>query len=227
MSRQPLNIEPWRPQTFGGRAARHIADPVIEPLWSGVRMLVHVAAGGVELRDADGATVEREGLAAALADAVQADSAVLDGYLTTEAVGSGVGISVAPVIPDPRPGDMARQMVMGGRSRRAELVDALEDAAPAPLAPDDEAAFVAVDLLLLDGDSLLDVPLLERKRLLDGVIVESALVRLGIHVRPPVDPWLGTWRTFGFQSLAYKEANGRYRPGERNDGWATARIPRE
>jgi hypothetical protein len=208
MSRDPLDVAPWRPQTFGRRGARQIADPVIEPLWSGVRLLVHLVAGNVELRDAEGAAIERPELASALADA-------------------GVGVSVAPIVANPRPADMARQMVLGGHSRRAELVDALEDAAPVPLAAGDETAFVAVDLLLLDGESLLDVPLLERKRLLDGVIVESALVRLGIHVRPPVDTWLGTWRNFGFQSLAYKEANGRYRPGERNDGWATARIPRE
>jgi ATP-dependent DNA ligase len=227
MSPDPLDVAPWRPQTFGRRGARQIADPVIEPLWSGVRLLVHLVAGNVELRDAEGAAIERPELASALADAVQADSAVLDGYLTPEAVGTGVGVSVAPIVANPRPADMARQMVLGGHSRRAELVDALEDAAPVPLAAGDETAFVAVDLLLLDGESLLDVPLLERKRLLDGVIVESALVRLGIHVRPPVDTWLGTWRNFGFQSLAYKEANGRYRPGERNDGWATARIPRE
>ncbi len=227
MSRDPLDAAPWRPQSFGRRGARQITDPVIEPLWSGVRLLVHVNAGTVDLRGADGESIDRPELVTAVTVAVQAESAVLDGYLTAEAVGSGVGVSVAPIVPNPRPADMARQMVMGGHSRRAELVNALEEAAPATLAPYDEAALVAVDLLLLDGESLLDVPLLERKRLLDGVILESALVRLGVHVRPPVDPWLGTWRNFGFQSLAYKEANGRYRPGERNEGWATARIPRE
>jgi ATP-dependent DNA ligase len=121
---------------------------------------------------------------------------------------------------------MARQLVVGGRNRRAELIDALEARADSRPGEGEEVAFVAVDLLLLDGEPLLDVPLLERKRLLDGVIVESALVRIGIHVRTPVDPWLGTWRNIGFRLLAYKDPNSRYRPGERNDEWATAHIPR-
>jgi bifunctional non-homologous end joining protein LigD len=122
---------------------------------------------------------------------------------------------------------MARQMVLGGRNRRGELVDSLEAqvATQERDIPSEGVVFVAVDLLMLDGDSLLDVPLLERKRLLDGVIVPDELVRLGIHVRAPIDPWLGTWRNLGFRQLAYKEANSRYRPGEVNEGWATADIP--
>jgi bifunctional non-homologous end joining protein LigD len=121
---------------------------------------------------------------------------------------------------------MARQLIVGGRNRRAELVEALEARAEVRPGPGEEVAFVAVDLLELDGESLLDVPLLERKRLLDAVIAESALVRVGIHVRAPVDVWLGTWRNVGFRMVAYKDPNGRYRPGEPNDGWATAEIPK-
>jgi ATP-dependent DNA ligase len=90
----------------------------------------------------------------------------------------------------------------------------------------DVVVFVAVDLLRIDGETLLDVPLLERKRLLDGILVEGPLVRRGIHVKPPIDLWLSTWRSLGFRSLAYKQANSRYRPGEANEDWATASIPR-
>jgi ATP-dependent DNA ligase len=116
-------------------------------------------------------------------------------------------------------------MVVGQRNRRKELLDAIDEREEATRPPGHDAVFVAVDLLLLDGEPLLDVPLLERKRLLDAVLVEGPLVRIGIHVRPPVDPWLGTWRNVGFRMLAYKESNGRYRPGEANPGWASARIP--
>jgi ATP-dependent DNA ligase len=122
---------------------------------------------------------------------------------------------------------MARQMMLGGRNRRGELVDSLEARAATEERdiPSEGVVFVAVDLLMLDGDPLLDVPLLERKRLLDGLVVPDELVRLGIHVRPPIDPWLATWRNLGFRQLAYKEANSRYRPGEANEAWATADIP--
>jgi DNA repair ATPase RecN len=48
------------------------------------------------------------------------------------------------------------------------------------------------------------------------VIAESDLIRIGIHVKPPVDTWLGSWRSFGFRRLAYKAANSRYLPGRKN-----------
>ena len=217
----------WRPQRFGRGAARHISDPVIEPLWSGLRVLASIEAGAAELRDGDGQLQRRPAIAASIARSLQAESAVLDGYLTIDAAQSGVGIYATPPISAPSPGEMARQMVLGGRNRRGELVDSLEARAATEdrEIPSEGVVFVAVDLLMLDGDPLLDVPLLERKRLLDAVVVPHELVRLGIHVRPPVDPWLATWRNVGFRQLAYKEANGRYRPGESNDGWATADIP--
>ncbi len=217
----------WRPQTFGRGNARRVADPIIEPLWSGLRVLVTIEGGVAEIRDGDGELQRRSAIAAALGRSLRAESAVLDGYLTIDAAQSGIGIYASPPISVPTPGEMARQMVLGGRNRRGELVDSLEAqvATQERDIPSVGVVFVAVDLLMLDGDSLLDVPLLERKRLLDGVIVPDELVRLGIHVRAPIDPWLGTWRNLGFRQLAYKEANSRYRPGEVNEGWATADIP--
>jgi ATP-dependent DNA ligase len=89
-----------------------------------------------------------------------------------------------------------------------------------------EVALVAVDLLWLDDEALIDVPLLERKRILESVLPESELIRRGVHVRPPVDTWLGSWRASGFSRLAYKSANSRYAPGEKNEQWALAEIPR-
>lgn len=223
----PVASDTWRPQTFGNRNAKKIPDPVIEPLWSGVRVLVHLAAGKASISDSDGREVHRPDLTDAIVESAQAGSAVLDGYLTDQAAHSGIGVRIATPTAAPTAGAMARQMLLGGtRNRRAELVEALEDAAPDAAATTSESVFVAVDLLALDGESLLDVPLLERKRLLDSILVGGPLVRIGIHVRPPVDPWLGTWRTLGFRKLAYKDANGRYTPGRPSDGWAQADIPR-
>ncbi len=84
---------------------------------------------------------------------------------------------------------------------------------------------MAIDLLVVDDEEILDVPLLERKRVLESVLEENRLVRRGIYVRPPLDAWLISWRSIGFQTVAYKAANGRYQPGLDNDGWATAKIP--
>jgi ATP-dependent DNA ligase len=224
----PTQRRAWRPQAFGRRAARHIDDPLVEPLWSGIRVLAHVAGKDVELLDTNGERQDWPDTAEALAAAVQADSAVLDGYLTTEASGSGVGVVAGPNPELPSAKQMTRQMFVGGggRNRRAELLDSIEAAATPMLSAADDVVFVAVDLLIFDEETLLDVPLLERKRLLESVLVEGRLVRRSVHVRLPIDVWLRTWRNLGFQWVAYKEANSRYTPGAANEDWVRAAIPR-
>jgi ATP-dependent DNA ligase len=217
----------WRPQAFGRRPAREIEDPLVEPLWSGIRVLAHTVRTGAQFLDAEGGVQDWPDVAAALGAALAADDAVLDGYLTTEAASDGTGILTASGVSAMRASDMARQFLVGGGvNRRGGHADGAEDATPRVFGVGDVVVFVAVDLVRLDGEPLLDVPLLERKRLLDGVLMEGLLVRRGIHVRPPIDVWVSTWRSLGFRSVAYKQANSRYRPGERNDDWSTASIPR-
>ena len=116
------------------------------------------------------------------------------------------------------------QMLFGRRGANAA---ARAMARPAETDHTSPLAFVAIDLVEIDGDSLLDVPLLERKRLLDSAVDETHLVRRGAYVRPPVDSWLVAWRSVGFGELAYKAANSRYLPGRPNDDWATVTIPRD
>jgi ATP-dependent DNA ligase len=106
------------------------------------------------------------------------------------------------------------------------LEDLAEERAARYVEPDDVVNLVAVDLLWLDGEWLLDVPLLERKRLLESILPGDALVRTGTYVRPPLATWVGSWRAQGFRGLAYKAANSRYRPGEKASDWATCPMPR-
>jgi bifunctional non-homologous end joining protein LigD len=148
----------------------------------------------------------------------------LDGYLTHQATiaASAAGLGGVDV---PSAGELTAQMFLGRRARRKELV-AEADAIAAVEYADSPLAFVAVDLLEIDGTTLLDVPLLERKRLLESIVVQGELLRIGAYVRPPVDAWLGTWRSLGFFDVAYKAANGRYTPGRPSETWATARIPK-
>lgn len=79
--------------------------------------------------------------------------------------------------------------------------------------------FVAVDLLDVDGVSLLDAPLLERKRHLAGVIRPSPNVRLSPYVRRGMRAWKDTLEGQGFRRFIVKKVNSRYRPGETNDDW--------
>ena len=111
----------------------------------------------------------------------------------------------------PQPGGRHREAQGRGARRRRRSTS------------DDEVSFVATDLLWLDGTSLLDVPLLERRRLLESVLVESDVVRVGAFVRPPIESWVSSWRSMGFTGLTYKAANSRYLPGEPNPDWVDHR----
>jgi bifunctional non-homologous end joining protein LigD len=82
-----------------------------------------------------------------------------------------------------------------------------------------QRAFVAVDLLELEGDSLLDVPLQERRRLLESVIEERVQVLVSPAVKQPIGGWLRGWREHGFTHYVAKHQNARYVPGERTDDW--------
>jgi bifunctional non-homologous end joining protein LigD len=81
------------------------------------------------------------------------------------------------------------------------------------------AVFVAVDLLEVDGQSLLEVPLLERKRQLAAVVRPSQNVRLTPFVRRGFRSWRDTLEAQGFKQFVVKKVNSRYRPGETNDDW--------
>ena len=101
-------------------------------------------------------------------------------------------------------------------------VEQTERAAPAV---EDDVALVVVDLLWLDDEPLLDVPLLERKRILESALGESRLVRRGTFVRPPVDPWLGSWRAFGFSRMSLQGRQLALSAGPANPHWTVADVP--
>jgi ATP-dependent DNA ligase len=112
-----------------------------------------------------------------------------------------------------------------GRLRSRTKSPPVESIGREPPLPDADVAIVIVDLLWIDDEPMLAVPLLERKRILESVLGESRLVRRGIFVRPPIDTWIGSWRSFGFSRVAYKGANSRYTPGATNSQWAIGELP--
>jgi bifunctional non-homologous end joining protein LigD len=87
--------------------------------------------------------------------------------------------------------------------------------------PHEVLAFVALDLLRVDGQSLLDLPLLERKRLLESVVAQSERVRVSVHARPPINTWVSSWKAAGLKGAMVKGANSRYVPGSYTREWRT------
>ena len=218
--------ETWRPQRFGRRSAAHVVDPLVEPVWDGIRVLAHATSQMTRFVEDDGTSRPWPDVTRHMADALSAQNAIFDGYLTPHTDAGDTGAFLSLDYEAPRLSDMGRRLFGFGNDRKRKELEALEAVErPRPLPIDATIEFVAVDLLSLDGETLLDIPLLERKRLLDGVLGDAPLVRRGIHVRPPIGMWVATWKSLGFRAIAYKGANSRYVPGRRNDDWALAPIP--
>jgi ATP-dependent DNA ligase len=221
-SRDPLD---WRPleATMKNRNPE-ITDPIIEPLWDGSRVLAHFKStpggpqrGTVKLIDTvgDDVTDEYPEVVEALTKGVYSVDAVIDGVLTYQALAGGQGVSVVPGANISNMG-----MLMG---RPAEVTmerphdPQAEEAAEVTSA---DFAFVALDLLSVDGQTLFDLPLLERKRQLDSLIGVSEYARVSPFARPPVAQWLNSWKSAGFRGVVLKAANSRYRPADVASKWA-------
>ncbi len=214
---------------YGHKSPHKIADPLCEPLWGGRRVLVEVAGGRVDIRSTDGAEVEGyEVLREAIAQAAFADELLVDGSLLPAPLRDTEGARVRVGLDSVKsPGDRVKHIFIGESpltGKREALQQADEARIPAP--GDQPAAFVATDLLWIDGQSLLDVPLLERKRVLESALDERELVRRTMVVRPPVETWFAQWRALGFEEVTFKGANGRYRPGTVAEDWTVIVMPR-
>ncbi|HEX8024987.1 MAG TPA: hypothetical protein VF484_02165 [Candidatus Limnocylindrales bacterium] len=225
-----LRTESWRPMAFGFKDPRRIREPICEPLWWGVRVLVSVDRFGVRIRDVDGTEIDgwpdlREAIKWA---ASSTDEVVFDAYLVP-AFEDTIGVEGFTDVDLPSSRHIVRTFFFGslgsGRDKRDDRIKDVQ-ARIVDVNPEADAAIVAIDLLWLDGESLVDLPLGERKRLLDAVITEKDLVRRTVHVRPPVETWYRQWRAFGFREFAVKDANSRYVPGGESDLWTTAAIPK-
>jgi ATP-dependent DNA ligase len=208
----PVPSDPmdWRPQLARhGISASAVRDPILEPAWDGRHVLAHLG-DRVRLIDALGedATLEEPPVIQALEGALLAADAVVDGFLTDQASRSGQGASLA------LRAEVSRMASIMPRSADVEVVGMRDDG------EERAVAFVAVDLLRVDGQELFDVPLLERKRLLESVLAPAELVRVSAYTRPPVKPWLASWKAAGFAGVMLKAANSRYLPASLCDEWA-------
>jgi hypothetical protein len=220
---------PLRPQEFGRTRPTNINDAIVEPAWPGVRVIASVSRGQATLWEEGRLVDELAHVQDALAAATRgsADGAIFEGYLTKQVLSEGVGVRTwTPEYPT-MTGQMTK-MLIGGRKNQLEEIEKRREAeiAERQFADDDEVNLVIVDLLWLDGEWLLDVPLLERKRVLESILPPSDLVRPGLFVRQPIDSWIGSWRAQGFRGLTFKAANSRYRPGETADDWTRSDLPR-
>src|SRR4026209_1685809 len=124
---------------------------LFEPYWSGDRLIARLHAGRVTLTDEAGEPAGDHCAEAAdeLLTAIDADAAVIDGIWTAQPfVGDGSGV----------------------RQWAETLAEEGVEEPPDPISMETRRAFVALDLVELDGQSLADVPYQERRRLLTSVV---------------------------------------------------------
>jgi ATP dependent DNA ligase domain len=212
-----------RPQIYGKESPNKIVDPIIEPLWIGVRSLAGVDLEGAAIVDEDGVVVEGfDDITGSLVEMLRATGLVLDGFLTRQATQTA-GLVGAWSDETPTMGSFIGLR----RNRAVDTLKLREDALAArDFSIDDAISYVATDLLWVDDTSLVDIPLLERRRILESVLGESDLVRMGAFIRPPILSWVGSWKAQGFDGLTYKAANSRYHPGQMKRDWTIGGMPR-
>ncbi|MDP9244059.1 MAG: hypothetical protein M3O77_03135 [Chloroflexota bacterium] len=202
--------EPTLPQR--ARRANAVVASVewlFEPAWRGDRLLARYDAGRVSLSDEDGRTADERFPEAAeiLRQSVLAKQALIDGIWTAQ-----------PFIGD---GSAARHWADTLAS------EGLASEIPDPIERERRRAFVAVDLVELDGELLHEVPYQERRRVLESVLDEGIQVRVSPCVKQPISAWLVGWRANGFSHYLAKHQNSRYHPGEVNDDWLQISVAAE
>jgi bifunctional non-homologous end joining protein LigD len=80
------------------------------------------------------------------------------------------------------------------------------------------------DLLHLDGRSLLDEPLEERRRLLSAVLRADPRVRLSEHIETDGVAFFEAARARGLEGIMAKDRRSPYVPGLRTDRWQKIKI---
>jgi bifunctional non-homologous end joining protein LigD len=84
--------------------------------------------------------------------------------------------------------------------------------------------YQAFDLLYLDGQLLLDVPLEDRKRLLRSVLRDQPRVRFADHVVTEGLAFYEAAATKGLEGIVAKRRRSSYQPGRRTSDWLKLKI---
>src|SRR6266480_3597119 len=127
-----------RPQRYGASPTKTIVDPLVEPLWAGIRVIGAADEGGAVLFES-GEELREEPIADALRTMTRstADAVIVDGYLTKQAHPNGpLG---ARLDLEPTTGELLTQTFIGLRSKSRQDAERLREteAAARLFRPDD------------------------------------------------------------------------------------------
>ena len=178
------------------------ADHIFELKWDGIRALAFVADGRIRLqnRNLDDIT-ERFPELKKLASSVEADRVVLDGELVC--------------FDDEGHPSLER---MQRRIRRHEQGRAVRTPA---------VHFIAFDLLMISGRSMMSEPLVQRKNVLHNILQPTALAQACEFIESDGKDFFQATCDLGLEGIVAKEKAGRYLPGRRSTSWLKVKRIRE
>jgi len=78
--------------------------------------------------------------------------------------------------------------------------------------------YYAFDILQLDGKSLLKLPLLERKKILQKAVEPCETIKILPHFES-AELIVAAAQKMGYEGVVAKKSNSEYYPGQRNDCW--------
>ena len=185
-------------------------DWLFEVKWDGYRVEAVVRDGRVQLwtRNRQDAARYFPRLAGS-PDWINARDAIVDGEVVALRPDGTADFSLLQDATGVKGPGSAR---LGGTGVRGEARDAI------PL------AYEVFDLLYLDGRSLVDVPLEDRKRLLRAVLREHPIVRYAGHVESEGETFFRAASERGVEGMVAKLRRSRYEPGRRSRAWLKLKV---
>jgi bifunctional non-homologous end joining protein LigD len=89
---------------------------------------------------------------------------------------------------------------------------------------DGELIYYVFDVLWLDGISLVDLPLYERKQILNSLIPEDGIIRAGFTMQAEGDKFFKAATEMGLEGIIAKRSDSPYDPGNRTKDWLKIKV---
>jgi bifunctional non-homologous end joining protein LigD len=179
-----------------GKAFDH-ENYFFEPKWDGLRAILYFQNGGIELqnrnlRDATPSYPELQ----KIRDRIKAKTAIMDG-------------EVVVLREDGLP-DFGRLQARFGVDDQKRV---------GVLAKTTPVTYVAFDLLHINGQDIITLPLFERKKRLRSIAKEGPYLLYGDHIEAEGIRFFKEATSRGFEGVIGKESQSQYVPGLRTDYW--------
>ena len=176
-------------------------DWLYEVKWDGYRALCYIADGKVRMLSRRGINLDKQfaSVAAALAQTVKADTAIIDG-------------EVVALDENGTPSFQRLQNMTGFGAKPAVKGMA------APL-----LNFFAFDLIYLNGYDLRKAALIDRRNLLASILLPSDVVRYSEHFAGKGSELLQAVRAKGLEGIVAKQAQSRYE-SKRSGNWIKIKV---